>query len=139
MNNNLVSTFTNILKTAVVLQLDEHDISRLICCLLKSTTKSTRLSSNDIHKILNDSNNVKAPVLTALLKGNIVSSHVTLQWILQLDYNNMMQMLNKCFEEDTYTVLGKYSNSILVCTFIYDIIFHCYIIISYFTTTRIHW
>jgi hypothetical protein len=103
--------FINILKTSVANDWEECEISKLVCCLFQSTNI---LSSKHIHGILKKSNTLSAPVLTAILESKIVDSSITLSWVLELGFNDMMAMLKNCAEEDTYTVLPEFKNNILV-------------------------
>lgn len=112
-NSMIKKLFTNILKTAHLEEWEEHDIARLVCCLLKSAD----ISSNDIHSILNNSKSFIAPVLTAILESNITKSNIVLEWVLELQFNEMISILTKCGEEETFTVLPQYENNILVLLF----------------------
>lgn len=108
-----VAMFTNILKTAVVNGWEDAEIAKMLICLLQSSKKYI-LDVNEIHEILKRSKTICPDVLNILLEESIIDAHNTLPWILQLPFINVVEMLTKCFEEETYTVLAEYENNILV-------------------------
>ena len=123
-SNNVAGIFTKILKTAVVRDWDHHEISKLVCCLHESLNHNRRVNPHDFLAILQNTGAFSAPVLVGLLEEEMIPSHITFSWILKLEYNAMMEVLRNCFDEDTYTVLSKYEEDIMV----YLCIMHVYYI-----------
>lgn len=119
---NTVVMFTNILQAAVANGWEDAEIAKLLLCLLQSTQKYI-LDGNEIHEIIKRSKTICPEVLNILLEESILDAHDTLPWILQLPFSDVVEMLSKCFEEETFTVLAEYENNILVLLYIYSILF----------------
>lgn len=111
--STVVVLFTDILKNAVRLNWEEAEISKLVLCLFQSVNK-LRLSVSDMHQIIKKSKTICPEVLNILLEEEIVTSTKILPWILELSFDKVIEMLTKCFDEDTFTVLPEYENNILV-------------------------
>lgn len=112
-SHSLAVSFTDILKTCIKDDWDEYEVSRLVCCMLRSNNKVS-LSSNQIRNILKNSKSFNGVVFSLLIKQKLISSKVIFEWVLELDYLTMVETLQKCFDEEAFTVLPEYNNNILV-------------------------
>jgi hypothetical protein len=112
-SNYLAAIFTDILKTSIANDWDEHEVSLLVYCLFTSN-KQAPLKSKQMRTVLKSSKSFNAPVLSLLIEKKVISSNIIFRWVLELNFDKMIEILEKCFDEDAFTVLPEYSNNILV-------------------------